>query len=505
VGVKPADQDVSADDLSREQLLQELSRLRRRVAQLEQAADAEEGSWNEAYRTLVDRSLQGLLIYADGGILFANRTASRITGYAMDELFGMEPDLLVHPDDRRRLGPTRGAGVSQESIRLLAKDGGSCWVELTAHPITHLDRPAVQVVFMDISERVVAEERLREVEQNWRALIHNAPQVVALVDREERVEYINRPVGGQDPAGMVGASIYEFIPEPMHDRFGAVIREVLQECKPVRHESCAELSGGRRVWYDCTAIPVHRGGEVASVLYIATDVTARRERRSEEEAVEEERRRIAREIHDGLAQDLAALSLRLGLCQELVRRDPARAEADLEEMKGLLRTNLQEVRRLILALRPLDLDRLGFFPALRRFAADFGDHNGLQVELRVQGQEGHLPSGLEPELFRMIQEALHNVAKHADARTVQLELHLSPAEVGLQIRDDGRGFDPRLLERSIRRGRVGLRQMQERVSMRRGLFSLDSGPGRGTTIQVLLPVEPDQPEDRDVRPPRADR
>jgi PAS domain S-box-containing protein len=228
--------------------------------------------------------------------------------------------------------------------------------------------------------------------------------------------------------------------------------------------------------------------DLSRIIVAVEDISIEKERRSEEEAIMEERRRIAREIHDGLAQNLAAMHLRVSLWHNLVDNDPVQMHAELDRLQALMAENIRDVRRSIFALRPIALDELGFFPALRQFTDDFGEQNQLDIDLRILGPEGRLPPALELVLFRIVQEALNNVGKHAQARTVWLELDLEAAEaVTLTVRDDGVGFDPALLERAVRHGHLGLRQMRERVASLQGTFLLQSKVGRGTEIRVVLP------------------
>jgi signal transduction histidine kinase len=219
------------------------------------------------------------------------------------------------------------------------------------------------------------------------------------------------------------------------------------------------------------------------------DITAEKERRSEEEAIAEERRRIAREIHDGLAQDLVGLKFRVGLWHELVDDAPAQMHAELDGLQQLLGKNIREVRRSIFALRPVALDELGFYPALREFITEFGEQNQIHVDLRIEGPLERLPAFLEPVLFRIVQESLNNISKHAQAPMAWIVLDLeSPDVVSLGIRDDGTGFDPAHLEQFVQRGHLGLKQMRERVERLKGTFEIRSQPGSGTQIHAVLPL-----------------
>ncbi len=210
---------------------------------------------------------------------------------------------------------------------------------------------------------------------------------------------------------------------------------------------------------------------------------------SEELAIAEERARIAREIHDGVAQSLAFAALKLDLVVRLLRRDPDEAEQELGRAKATIREMIREVRRSIFALRPVDLERYGLVETLRRYALDFGQQNDVGVELDVAPLAG-LSMKTEAVLFRIFQEAMNNVAKHAKASSVHVALGpCGDDAVELVVEDDGVGFDrTQVADRVTTAGGLGLRQMEERVTARGGRFSAVSLPGKGTRVQVRVPV-----------------
>ncbi len=212
--------------------------------------------------------------------------------------------------------------------------------------------------------------------------------------------------------------------------------------------------------------------------------------RSEEAAISEERTRIAREIHDGLAQDLAFLVLKASAAQKLLARGEERGlQKELREITDQLRQDAREVRRVIFALRPLDIEALGFLPALDKFIQGFSQANDVQVEFQTRGDFRRLPPKLETALFRLVQEALNNVRKHAHAHHAWVELECDERQAFLRIRDDGKGFDVGEARRvAPTRGSLGLIQMQERAERAGGTFSVTSTPGEGTGIQATLPM-----------------
>jgi PAS domain S-box-containing protein len=334
---------------------------------------------------------------------------------------------------------------------------------------------------------------LRESEERFRALFENAPLCVFELDMTQTPPRIIR--ANQQSERVYGWSAAEFTTASLDSIFPPAARPTLERMMKTLSAGenlTVESTGLRR---DGTAFPVRvsatgePGHDLKRSILAIEDITAEKDRRSEEEAIVEERQRIAREIHDGLAQDLAGLRFEVGLWHKLVDEDPARMHAELDNLQELLSQNIREVRRSIFALRPVALDELGFYPALHQFISEFGEQNQLHVDLRIVGPPERLPAFLEPVLFRIIQESLNNVGKHAQASMVWIELGLeSPDAVTLTVRDDGVGLDPAILDQIVQRGHLGLKQMRERVENLRGAFELRSQPGSGAEIHVVLPL-----------------
>ncbi|WP_261663172.1 GAF domain-containing sensor histidine kinase [Deinococcus sp. Marseille-Q6407] len=208
---------------------------------------------------------------------------------------------------------------------------------------------------------------------------------------------------------------------------------------------------------------------------------------SEELAISDERTRIAREIHDGVAQSLAFCALKLDVVARQIHRDPQQAEQEVKEAGALLREQIQEVRRSIFALRPINLEKYGLLDTLRMYVQDFGEQNKLKTALDISG-EVTLSKGDEAVLFRIVQESLNNVAKHAAASSVTVSLSGGPQWVQLRVQDDGRGFDPQQVSgRVSSAGGLGLTQMRERMDNRGGEYAVISQPGRGTLVEARLP------------------
>jgi two-component system sensor histidine kinase DegS len=205
--------------------------------------------------------------------------------------------------------------------------------------------------------------------------------------------------------------------------------------------------------------------------------------------VEDERMRIARDMHDGPAQSMSNLVLQAEVLERLYTIHPERILDELIVFKNTVRGVLDELRRLIFDLRPMSLDDLGLFAALRKYLTEYRQQSGLDVRFSLLGGERRLPATTEEALFRILQESMANIRKHAGATHVELTLTLSPTKVQALIHDNGKGFDP---ARPVQDGRrhLGLTSMRERTDLQGGHLELHSKPGQGTTVTVTFALPP---------------
>lgn len=206
-------------------------------------------------------------------------------------------------------------------------------------------------------------------------------------------------------------------------------------------------------------------------------------------AQEEERRRVARYIHDGPAQSLANVVLQVEYCQKLLDVDPEKIKYELEVLKDIARSNLENIRKIIFALRPMDLDDLGLVPAVKRFISEFEKTCKISVDFKFIGGERRYASALEVAVFRIVQEALNNVAKHSGASRVEVVLETQPNAVAAVVRDNGSGF---ILEEVQGESSFGIRGMKERAALLKGDIHISSTPGQGTEVFVNFPVREDE-------------
>jgi PAS domain S-box-containing protein len=482
----------------REQVEQHANQLEERVGQLRRAEKALRGS-EQRYRLLFERNLAGVYRSTlDGRFLECNQALARILGYETYQGLLSKPVREIYlcdaDYDRFLVQLRENRALTSVECRLRRRDGSPVWcLENASFVPSRSGKPdVIQGTIIDIDERKRVEQALQESEARFRNLFENAPLCIFEVDLSQvphAIVQANRraqEVYGWSRAELASMSLPEIILEDLPDS------DQLSASIPGGEAPTLESVHRRR---DGLAFPVRVSAAPASVtdpqrvILAVEDISAEKSRRSEAEAIAEERRRMAREIHDGLAQNLASLRLRARLWHNIIDQDPDQMHAEVDAMRALLSEQIQDVRRSIFALRPVALDELGFFTAMRQFIGDFGEQNQVHTNLRILGSEDRLPSRLEPVLFRIVQEALNNVSKHAQARTAWIELDLAQADsVILVVRDDGIGFDPEQLEEAARLGHLGLRQMRERVQELEGQFRLQFQPGRGTEIRVILPA-----------------
>jgi signal transduction histidine kinase len=245
---------------------------------------------------------------------------------------------------------------------------------------------------------------------------------------------------------------------------------------------------GRMVPVDVRAIGITDGDAFAGIQGASRDVSdqARLEtelrRQAGELAAGEERAHLARELHDSVTQALFSMTLVSRSVEMLLDRDPDAAREQMTQLRELQREALAEMRALIFELRPGNLEQDGLVRALKTHASALQGRLGLPIVVESDVEDDRLPLPAEEVLYRIAQEALHNVVKHAAARQVGVEVRRHEGGVRLRVEDDGKGFDP---ER-VPDGHLGLAGMRARADRIGAQFSCTSQPGDGTTIEVVM-------------------
>jgi PAS domain S-box-containing protein len=326
-----------------------------------------------------------------------------------------------------------------------------------------------------------------------------------IVDREGIIQYINQTVSGIEKGEAIGSSHYSFAAPEYHKVMKESVEQVFETGRVTRYEIAGVGPDGGMSWYATQLGPIKRKGKVVAVTVMPTDITKRKRveqslRNSEEElrrissrlmtAQEDERKRICRDLHDSIGQSLAAVKFGVENVLAKTEQQGNRAIVELlEELILLIQHASEEARRIQTNLRPSLLDDLGITATISWFCRDFERlYSGIHVEKQINIEEGEIPEPFKVDMFRILQEALNNVAKHSKADLVRLALRRTHGQIDLVIEDNGQGFDPEYVW-SVKKADagVGLTSMKERAELSGGALSVKSHKGRGTTVQASWP------------------
>jgi PAS domain S-box-containing protein len=383
------------------------------------------------------------------------------------------------------------------------KSGRLFSVELVANYFEYDGKGYNLTLARDISEAKATEAALRDSERKFRTLAENSPDLIIRYDRDYRRVYVNPAYTTlfRMPAEQA------LVQEPGEGWFGDIGVEAYQDmlrsvmATGARAESFLswQQPGSAPKHYVFHAVPEYDAdGTVLRVLTIGRDITALkeaernlRESRSQlrelaarqHTAREEERKHIARELHDELGQFLTALRMSVSLLRVRFGQDNPALTEHAKGMTQLVDRNIQVVRNVAASLRPVALD-MGIQAALEWLVDEFGRHAGIASALLVVDEHIVLDDYSQTAIFRIVQESLTNVARHAAASQVTVTLDSSDEYCQVTVQDDGVGFDPGEVGKSS----LGLVGMRERVLMVGGEIDIDSVRGRGTTVVVRVPL-----------------
>jgi PAS domain S-box-containing protein len=358
-----------------------------------------------------------------------------------------------------------------------------------------------------LARKVGVEARLHDVETLHQKIIEQAMDAIITVDESHRIVAFNKAaeeVFGLPASRAIGQPLNMLLPERFHaahtahvDRFaatGATARRMGE-----RRALFGRRTNGEEFPLDASISrsPGLRGQLFTVILRdITRQVEAEQEvrkshqelellARSANEALEAQRRRVARELHDEFGGVLTALKMDIAMCDEKMPPERADLRAHLEQMRQLVDGMVAASRRLSSELRPLMLDDLGLGAALDWLAQDFAKRHRIAVQLRADPALSHLREPYASAVFRIVQEALTNVARHAQAARVDIEAQVAGGELRLEVRDDGLGIAP---ERQGASGTHGLLGIRERARLLAGSATIEPAPGGGTRVRARFPL-----------------
>jgi PAS domain S-box-containing protein len=457
----------------------------------------------ERFRFLIENSPD--IIFAidpEGRFTYVSDTVRRSLGVEPAALIGTHfVDLIVYQPDEvpgERFAMLAGDPELELTnlIHLRTADGRSLPFEVSSVGIRRDGVFAgIQGAARDVTERERLERELRRSEERYRFLVDNSPDIIFSTDAEGRYTYYSETIErltGYEASDLLGkhfSTNIDLDTFPDAERsWQAFIAEPSRI--QVQRFRLRRLDGGS-VPVEVTAIGMtDAANRFAGIQGAARDISERERlerdlrRQAGELASSQERAHLARELHDSVTQALFSMTLVTRSVELLIDRDPDVAKAKLTSLRDLQREALAEMRALIFELRPGNLENDGLLPALRTHTAALQGRIGLPVVVTSELTE-RLPLEIEEVLYRIAQEALHNVVKHAAARQVELAVDRHGSDVVLRIRDDGKGFDAA----AVPDGHLGLAGMRARADKIGATYTVTSRSGEGTTVEVLVPPE----------------
>ena len=452
-------------------------------------------------------------------IVAFNAAAEQAFGRRRDEVTGQPLDILIpgrfratHRADVDRFGRTgitsRRMGA-QAVLRALSASGDEFPIEASISQHVDDGRKFYTVILRDVSERLRAATRLEQSEARLRGILDSAMDAIITVDEAQRVVLFNNAAEtmfGWTRDEALGAPLDRLIPERFRGAHAAHVRRFGETGVTSRRMggSLRIVTGLRRNGeefpIDASISQIGDAGQRFFTV-ILRDVTARIEaedalRRSKNELQElgaaahmtreQEKSRISRELHDELGQLLTMLQMDVAWCKEKLPPGNDAFAAKVDRMATLLKSTIAATRRIAADLRPLMLDDLGLVPSIEWLVENFTQRTGIACELSVDRQDLALSKAHASAVFRIVQESLTNVAKHAQAAHADIAIERDDGALVVRIEDDGVGFS---LQAPRKPNSFGLLGLRERASLLGGEVTIDSAPGEGTIVEVRLPSE----------------
>ncbi|TVQ95798.1 MAG: PAS domain S-box protein [Desulfovibrionales bacterium] len=473
----------------------------------------------EKYRIVVENSSEGIVITQDFKIKYSNFQFEVISGYSREELADLPIDDLAHPDDAAMVMKYHAQAMwdqeqpQQFIARLVDKAGHTKWLRKKRVLVEWNGQSAILCFLDDITARKHSEQVLKEIDAQLKNIFLESPIGIAVYDANGLMYGVNSAYlgiyGMPDATRILGTSLFE---DPLLSSEtkgsllsgNAIREEVTVDFARATDSGVFDLTGTPELYLDVLITPLGMtmgdtvDGYMAQVQDITEEKTAQRSIRALSKqlvrAHESERLMISRELHDRVGQDL--LSLKIGL-DSLRRENTEHLDQNpefwdkLAKFSSITQQAIMVVRDLAYELRPPGLDQFGFVQALTQYGNDFEEKTGLDVRMTFTGmKKSSFDFDTEINLYRLIQEGLNNIHRHARARRVVVRMVASFPKIILRIEDDGLGFDPvQRMASATAEKRMGLRSMQERATLLGGTMRIRSRLGKGTQILVELPYE----------------
>lgn len=463
---------------------------------------------DDLYKTLADSAQVGVYILQNKRFRFVNPHIQDYAGYSEEEMLNMDPPSIIHPADRKlarknAIRMLKGQRFSPYEFRILTKDGRVRWILETVKSIQYQGKRAVLGNSMNTTEQKEARSRLEELEALESSILDAIPHaVIGLHNRvfifaNDAVEQ----VFGWRPEELIGKNVrLLYRSEEDYTEIARLFYTALETQRTYSTEFPARRKDGREILCMMQASRIGESLRERRIVVTYEDITERKRAQQELEKSreqlrnlslhlqsirEEERTRIAREIHDELGQTLTALKMDIAWLGSRIAGTNTALQKKTDYMSGLIDSTIDTVHRISSDLRPGLLDDLGLVAAMEWQTQDFQRRYGLPCRAELAIEDEGIDRQLATAVFRILQETLTNVVRHADASKVTVRLWEQNNNLKLEVADDGRGATPAQTEDPRSFGIIGMR---ERVHPWGGTVEIAGKPNRGTRVLVSVPI-----------------
>lgn len=474
----------------------------RDITQRKETEDALRRS-EDFFRTVTENALDGItMLDMNGKIVYVSPSIERILGYKQDELIGTDCFSISHPDEIPNdvklfndisLNPE--TSVLTESV-VRHKDGSWRIVEAVASPVSaNKGLEGIVVNWRDITERKRLEELLRESEKHYKDIVENSLEGIYQVDTSGKFMFVNESFAGTfgyKRDELIGKHFSSMLDAETASRVAKMVRDVFSG-NNVRAEVPVQHKDGREIPVSFSATPLRREGKIIGLSGILKDVSERRRIEEElrslsnhlQQAREQERALIARQIHDELGQALTALKMDLAWMNNRLNTEQEPLLMKTRAMLQLTDRAIQTARTLSSELSPKVVEDLGLEAALEWLTEEFQNRTGIECKLTIKSKN----IALEPErataVFRILQEAMTNIARHANATEAKVNLRKINNSLVLEVMDNGRGIAKEQVANPKSFGLVGMR---ERAHFCSGEVKITGSQNKGTAVIVRIPL-----------------
>jgi PAS domain S-box-containing protein len=483
----------------------EIAEHRRKLEKMREKLRESYSRYNELYELA---PVAFLTLDKQGRIAEINAKGVSLFGFHNGSSIGRPFLMFVSKHDSQRFLDVllRSARSEQEECLEMALDVGRHATPVHISMRTSVIEGAVlhRMTIVDLSDVKRNERQLRSSLDSWLNVVKSAPDALVTVDSAGTVLFANRPLWGQRAESMIGTPMLNYMPEHEWPGFRECLADVFRS-GVARICEVPGVGGFAESWYELSFGRIQKRKPRDSQTTTATTIQIRditEQKKAKEklrlsgeqlrefaagiEAVrEEERTRVAREIHDELGQALTVIKLDLSWLQTKPLRNQREFRKKVKSMMDHVDNTIERMRKIVSELRPSILDDLGLIPAIEWQVKEFQKRTGIRSQLRSNVEEADVTPDRSAAVFRVVQEALTNIMRHARAKSVQVGLKKENGLLTITVRDNGQGMEEHAITDVKSLGILG---MKERILRVGGDFKIHSTPGKGTRVQIVLGI-----------------